>query len=87
MRGFTVALGAGARVLGAWMDAPEVTVAGAAFDQPVAFRCGSGDLPLGDWSDYALVCDSGEVYSRTVVLTLQQRITLDLGGVAVGRVT
>ena len=63
MRGFTVAVGAGARVLGAWMDTPEVTVAGAAFDQPVAFRRGSGDLPLGDWSDYALVCYSGEVCS------------------------
>lgn len=60
---------------------------GAAFDQPVRFKCDVGEMCVGDWSSHALSCYSGEiVYSRTVLLELehlQQRIMLDLGMVEV----
>ncbi len=60
---------------------------GAAFNQPITFRCGVGEMMTGDWSNNAMGCYSGEViYSRTFTLTpehLQQRITLDLGRVEV----
>ncbi len=57
--------------------------AGAAFAEPVAFECGEGEIPLGDWCGYGLDMYSGAaVYSRTVNLEkthLEGRAYLDIG--------
>jgi hypothetical protein len=58
---------------------------GAAFLAPVAFECGSGKIPLGDWSSFGLASYSGGLkYTRQLQLTETQRahgVSLDLGDV------
>lgn len=59
---------------------------GAAFSEPVACACDTGEIPLGDWCNYGLATYSGgAVYAKTVSLErrhLEGRIYLDLGKVA-----
>jgi len=59
--------------------------AGAALPEPVAFECGWGLIPLGDWCDYALESYSGgAIYAKTVRLDanrLKGKVILDLGKV------
>ena len=56
---------------------------GAAFDAPIAFECGPGEAPLGDWSAQGLRTYSGAVvYSKSITLTdehLESQVLLDLG--------
>jgi hypothetical protein len=58
---------------------------GAAFTAPIAFECGRGRIPLGDWSDYGLSFYSGGLrYSYKWKLTDVQsshKVYLDLGDV------
>jgi alpha-L-rhamnosidase/Glycosyl hydrolase 2 galactose-binding domain-like len=55
---------------------------GAAFTDPIAFDCGRGQIPAGDWSQFGLAFYSGGVtYIKTVSLTKEQlahRVMLDL---------
>jgi len=56
---------------------------GAAFTDPIAFDCGRGQIPSGDWSQFGLANYSGGVtYIKSVLLTKEQlahRVVLDLG--------
>ncbi len=58
---------------------------GAVFREPIAFDCGRGSIPLGDWSKFGLQYYSGGVtYIKTVRLTqnhIAGRVLLDLGEV------
>ncbi|MEX0642865.1 MAG: glycosyl hydrolase [Pirellulales bacterium] len=58
---------------------------GAAFQAPVAFECGRGRIPLGDWSQFGLDYYSGGVkYFRRVPLGDElesHQVLLDLGDV------
>jgi hypothetical protein len=60
--------------------------AGAALPEPVAFDCGPGQAPLGEWSGIGLATYSGAaVYRKRVALSVEQaraRVALDLGAVA-----
>jgi hypothetical protein len=60
--------------------------AGAAFPLPVAFTCGEGQIPLGDWCEYGLATYSGgAVYTKLTKLEkphLQGKVVLDLGKVS-----
>ena len=59
---------------------------GAAFVEPIAFECGEGRIPAGDWCDHGLAeYSGGAVYRRTVRLDpthLSSAVLLDLGTVA-----
>ena len=59
---------------------------GAAFAQPIAFECGVGRIPAGDWCDHGLAeYSGGATYRRTVRLDplhLSGAVWLDLGTVA-----
>lgn len=61
--------------------------AGAAFKEPVAFRCEKTTMPLGNWEDYALETYSGGAkYEKNVKLNaehLSGKIFIDLGLVMV----
>ena len=56
---------------------------GAAFADPIAFECGTGQISLGDWSTQGLATYSGiGIYSREVRLDkthLRCKVVLDLG--------
>jgi hypothetical protein len=58
---------------------------GAAFTAPIAFDCGNGRIPLGDWSDFGLSFYSGGLkYSRKLKLAdvrPTHKVYLDLGDV------
>lgn len=58
---------------------------GAAFQAPVAFKCGRGQIPLGDWSQFGLDYYSGGIsFVHHVQLKDEQKsnqILLDLGDV------
>ena len=59
--------------------------AGAAIRQPIRFECAEAELPLGDWSQYALESYSGgAVYKKRFSLEseqLQGEVVVDLGAV------
>jgi hypothetical protein len=59
--------------------------AGAVFQQPVSYVCGTGEIELGDWCKAGLEYYSGGiVYSKNAELTADQianQVTLDLGDV------
>ena len=57
--------------------------AGSVFSEPVAFKCGTGQVPAGDLCEFALESYSGAaVYGKTVELSGEQlscKVLLDLG--------
>ena len=57
--------------------------AGDALPEPVMMRCVSGELPLGDWSQFGLATYSGIVKYRRIIRLMDQqaskRIILDMG--------
>ena len=59
---------------------------GAAFVEPIAFECGEGRIPAGDWCDHGLgEYSGGAIYRRTVRLApghLSGAVLLDLGTAA-----
>ncbi len=65
------------------VEMAESRYGGAVFAAPVAFRCGPGSCPTGDWCSYGLSEYSGAaVYSTTAVLEarhLDGAVRLDLG--------
>ena len=65
------------------VETAESRYGGAVFAAPVAFRCGPGSCPTGDWCGYGLSEYSGAaVYSTTAVLDprhLDGAVRLDLG--------
>jgi hypothetical protein len=60
--------------------------AGAAFPEPVGFRCLDGEIPLGDWSEHGLATYSGAaLYTKEATLAPSRpagQVFLDLGRVA-----
>ena len=73
-------------VIAIHVAAPADSHAGDALPEPVAFICGAGLMPAGDWSAHGLATYSGVIeYQKSVYLTdddLVQPVRLDLGDVA-----
>ena len=60
---------------------------GAALTEPITLDCGSGFMPLGDWSKSGVLeCYSGGAWYRKIVTLTEEQaggeVTLDLGSVA-----
>lgn len=73
-------------VIAIHVAAPADSHAGDALPEPVAFNCGPGLMPAGDWCAHGLATYSGVVdYQKSIHLSdddLKRSVHLDLGGVA-----